>query len=166
MVGSHVHLFLVDWRKEEFKAGEYVMIHEGPCSLWDSLEECWVEVSWIYPGSEESSQNENPLAQVYWDPSQKHDGPLVFAANVTLDAATAHPVLLLSEEGKWVTWQNKRKDFPSFTQRFNSVSCVLGQLSISSERHFWEVQVGNTCSWDLGVCRDNVRSKGRVPMSP
>lgn len=59
MVGSHVHLFLVDWRKEEFKAGEYVMIHEGPCCLWDSLEECWVEVSWIYPGSEESSQNEN-----------------------------------------------------------------------------------------------------------
>ena len=59
MVGSHVRLFLVDWRKEEFNAGEYVMIHKGPCSLWDSLEECWVEVSWIYPGSEESSQNEN-----------------------------------------------------------------------------------------------------------
>jgi len=45
MVGSHVHLSLVDWRKEEFKAGEYVMIHKGPFSLWDSLEECWVEAS-------------------------------------------------------------------------------------------------------------------------
>ena len=45
MVGSHFHLFLVDWRKEEFKAGEYVKFHKGPFSLWDSLEECWVEVS-------------------------------------------------------------------------------------------------------------------------
>ena len=108
-----------------------------------------------------------PLAHVYWDPSQKHDGPLVFAANVTLDEATAHPVLLLSEEGKWVTWQNKYQDLPSSTQRFDSVSCVLGQLSISSGRQFSEMQVGNTCSWDLGVCRDNVRRKGRVPfMSP
>ena len=123
-------------------------------------------VSWIYPGSEESSQSENPLAEAYWDPSQKHDGLLVFAANVTLDAETAHPALLLSEEGRRVSWQETCQDLPSSPQRFTSLPCVLGQLHIISGRYFWEVEVGNPCSWDLGVCRDNVTRTGRVTVSP
>ena len=85
------------------------MIHEEPCSLWDSLEECWVEVSWSTQG-QRSPCRMRGLAQAYWDPSQKHDALLLFAANVTLDAATAHPALLLSEEGKRVTWQKKCQD--------------------------------------------------------
>ncbi|XP_070371293.1 E3 ubiquitin-protein ligase TRIM38-like isoform X9 [Equus asinus] len=105
--GFYVHLFLADWRKEEFKA-----------------------------------------------------------VNVTLDAATAHPVLLLSEKGRRVTWQERCQDLPSSTQRFNSLPCVLGQLDISSGRWYWEVEVGEARSWDLGICRDNVTRKERVTMSP
>ena len=120
----------------------------------------------IYPGSEESSQSENPLAEAYWDPSQKHDGPLVFAANVTLDAATAHPALLLTEEGRRVSWQERHQNLPSSVQRFNSIPCVLGDQRFSSGRYFWKVEVGNARSWDLGVCRDNVTRTGRVTVSP
>uniref|UniRef100_A0A9L0RG45 B30.2/SPRY domain-containing protein n=1 Tax=Equus caballus TaxID=9796 RepID=A0A9L0RG45_HORSE len=86
--------------------------------------------------------------------------------NVTLDAATAHPVLLLSEKGRRVTWQERCQDLPSSTQRFNSLPCVLGQLDISSGRCYWEVEVGEARSWDLGICRDNVTRKERVTMSP
>ena len=120
----------------------------------------------IYPGSKESSQNENPLAQAYWEPSQKHDGLLVFAVNMTLDAATAHHALLLSEEGRRVFWQETYQEIPSSSQRFISIPCVLGQLHIISGRYSWDVEVKSACSWDLGVCRDNVTKKGRVTMSP
>ncbi|XP_059736588.1 butyrophilin subfamily 2 member A1-like isoform X3 [Bos taurus] len=86
--------------------------------------------------------------------------------NLTLDAATAHPALFLSEEGRRVTWQEPRQDLPSCSQRFTSLTCVLGQLHVSSKRYFWEVEVGDAHSWDLGVCRDNVTRNGRVKMSP
>ncbi|CAI9168536.1 unnamed protein product [Rangifer tarandus platyrhynchus] len=86
--------------------------------------------------------------------------------NLTLDAATAHPALFLSEEGKRVTWQEPCQDLPSCSERFVSLPCVLGQLHISSRRYFWEVEVQNTHSWDLGVCRNNVARDGRITMSP
>lgn len=88
------------------------------------------------------------------------------AENVTLDAATAHPSLLLSENRRRVTWQERQQDLPSSTQRFDSLSCVLGQLHISSGRSFWEVKVEDASSWDLGVCQNNVTRKGKVTMSP
>ena len=78
----------------------------------------------------------------------------------------SYPVLLLSEEGKRVSWQERCQDLPSSPQRFTSIPCVLGQLHIISGRYSWEVEVGNACSWDLGVCRDNVTRKGRVTVSP
>uniref|UniRef100_A0A8B9XYM7 B30.2/SPRY domain-containing protein n=1 Tax=Bos mutus grunniens TaxID=30521 RepID=A0A8B9XYM7_BOSMU len=86
--------------------------------------------------------------------------------NLTLDAATAHPALFLSEEGRRVTWQEPCQELPSCPERFVSIPCVLGQLHVSSERYFWEVEVQDTHSWDLGVCRNNVARKGRVTMSP
>ncbi|XP_020938089.1 butyrophilin subfamily 1 member A1-like isoform X2 [Sus scrofa] len=88
------------------------------------------------------------------------------AANVTLDEATAHPALLVSERGRRVTWQETCQDLPRSTQRFNSIPCVLGQLRINSGRACWEVEVGDMQSWDLGICRDNVTREGVFTMSP
>nr|XP_044632284.1 butyrophilin subfamily 1 member A1-like isoform X1 [Equus asinus]XP_044632285.1 butyrophilin subfamily 1 member A1-like isoform X1 [Equus asinus] len=88
------------------------------------------------------------------------------AVNLTLDAASAHPALRLSEKGRQVAWQERPQDLPSSTQRFDSLPCVLGQLNITSGRCYWEVEVGDTCSWDLGICRDNITRKGVVTMSP
>ncbi|XP_070633716.1 butyrophilin subfamily 1 member A1-like [Bos indicus] len=88
------------------------------------------------------------------------------AVNVTLDEATAHPSLLLTEEGRGVTLQEIQQDLPSSTQRFVSIPCVLGQPQICSGRYYWEVKVGELHSWDLGVCRDNVSRKGTFQMSP
>ncbi|KAM7229302.1 hypothetical protein CapIbe_019418, partial [Capra ibex] len=86
--------------------------------------------------------------------------------NLTLDAATAHPSLFLSEEGRRVTWQEPCQELPSSPERFVSIPCVLGQLHVNSGRYFWEVEVQNVHSWDLGVCRNNVERNGRVTMSP
>lgn len=86
--------------------------------------------------------------------------------NLTMDEESAHPILLLSEERRQITWQEKRQDLPFSPQRFDSLHCVLGQLKISSGRYYWEVDVENMNSWDLGICRDNVERKKRITISP
>lgn len=86
--------------------------------------------------------------------------------NVTLDEDTAHPSLLVRENRKKVRWQKKSQDLPSSPERFESFPCVLGQQKISSGRYYWEVEVKDIQSWDLGVCRDNVARKGSVNISP
>lgn len=83
-----------------------------------------------------------------------------------MDEESAHPILLLSEERRQITWQEKRQDLPFSPQRFDSLHCVLGQLKISSGRYYWEVDVENMNSWDLGICRDNVERKKRITISP
>ncbi|XP_053459796.1 butyrophilin subfamily 1 member A1-like isoform X2 [Nycticebus coucang] len=88
------------------------------------------------------------------------------SVNVTLDEATAHPVLFVSENGRQVTWQERSEDLPSSKQRFDSLPCVLGQLKITLGRCFWEVEVGTAGSWDMGICRDNVTRNWKVTMSP
>ncbi|XP_040838830.1 butyrophilin subfamily 1 member A1-like [Ochotona curzoniae] len=85
---------------------------------------------------------------------------------VTLDVDTAHPALSLSQERRCVTWQEEDQTLPDIPQRFSSLPCVLGELQITSGRYFWEVDITNTVSYDLGICRDNVTRKERVTMSP
>ena len=142
------------------------MIHERPSSLWVVPGKMgrW-GVNWIFPGPEEPSQKGDSglsllrlFPETWWS--------LVFAVNLTLDAATAHSVLFLSEEGRRITWKEPRQDLPSSPERFVSLPCVLGQLHVNSGRYFWEVEVQDAYSWDLGVCRSDVERNGRVTVSP
>ncbi|XP_067414671.1 zinc finger protein RFP-like [Emydura macquarii macquarii] len=88
------------------------------------------------------------------------------AANVTLDPDTAHPNLVLSEDGKSVRWADTRQDLPNNPERFDTVSCVLGCEGFTSGRHCWEVEVGGGRHWAVGVARESVRRKGRISPSP
>jgi hypothetical protein len=40
------------------------------------------------------------------------------------------------------------------------------QPGITSERHFWEMEVGDAGSWDLEICRDKVTKKEESHASP
>ncbi|XP_069044373.1 uncharacterized protein [Lepisosteus oculatus] len=88
------------------------------------------------------------------------------AADVTLDPNTAHPDLILSEDGKQVRDGNTRQDLPDNPERFDTVVCVLGKDGITSGRHYWEVEVGEKTDWDLGVARESINRKENKPLSP
>ncbi|KFQ16202.1 Zinc-binding protein A33, partial [Leptosomus discolor] len=83
--------------------------------------------------------------------------------DVTLDPATAHPNLHLSEDRKQARGQLTRQNLPDNPERFDFEPCVLGCEGFTSGRHFWEVEVGQGGVWALGVARASVKRKG--PMS-
>nr|XP_020511642.1 E3 ubiquitin-protein ligase TRIM39-like [Labrus bergylta] len=83
-----------------------------------------------------------------------------YAVDVTLDPDTAHPNLVLSEDGKQVHDGDVRKNLPDNPERFSSCTCVLGKQSFSSGRFYYEVQVKGKTKWDLGVAREFSKRKG------
>ncbi|NXT90266.1 TRI27 protein, partial [Anhinga rufa] len=87
-------------------------------------------------------------------------------ANVTLDPATAHPNLRLSEDRKEARGHLTQQDLPDNPERFDFEPCVLGCEGFTSGRHFWEVEVGQGGVWALGVARASVRRKGPMSLTP
>ncbi|XP_075769770.1 zinc finger protein RFP-like isoform X4 [Pelodiscus sinensis] len=87
------------------------------------------------------------------------------AANVTLDPDTAHPQLILSEDGKRVRQVRTRQPPPDIPERFDYWCCVLGLEGFTSGRHYWEVEVGGGL-WAVGVARESVSRKGEISLSP
>ncbi|XP_075947747.1 E3 ubiquitin-protein ligase TRIM21-like [Anarhichas minor] len=89
-----------------------------------------------------------------------------FAVDVTLDPDTAHPKLILSDDGKQVTYGNVKKNLPNNPERFSDCSCVLGKKSFSFDRFYFEVQVKGKTSWDLGVARESINRKRQITLRP
>uniref|UniRef100_A0A671U3Y7 B30.2/SPRY domain-containing protein n=1 Tax=Sparus aurata TaxID=8175 RepID=A0A671U3Y7_SPAAU len=113
-----------------------------------------------------------------------------YAVDVTLDPDTAHPKLILSDDGKQVKHGDVKKNLPdnperfnpcvdvlakqSFSsgrfyhevQRFNPCVDVLAKQSFSSGRFYYEVQVKEKTEWDLGVARESINRKGVITPSP
>ncbi|XP_078501852.1 E3 ubiquitin-protein ligase TRIM39-like isoform X2 [Lissotriton helveticus] len=87
-------------------------------------------------------------------------------AAVTLDPETANPWLVLSEDGRSVRLGNRYQDVPDTPQRFDPVVIVLGREKLSSGRHYWEVEVEDKTSWELGVCDEAASRKGEIALAP
>uniref|UniRef100_A0A671VDQ3 Uncharacterized protein n=1 Tax=Sparus aurata TaxID=8175 RepID=A0A671VDQ3_SPAAU len=89
-----------------------------------------------------------------------------YAVDVTLDPDTAHPKLILSDDGKQVKHGDVWKNLPDNPERFDPCPCVLAKLSVSSGRFYYEVQVKEKTKWDLGVARESINRKGNITLTP
>ncbi|XP_034064309.1 E3 ubiquitin-protein ligase TRIM21-like [Gymnodraco acuticeps] len=85
---------------------------------------------------------------------------------VTLDPDTAHPNLILSDDGKQVNCGDVKKNLPDNPERFDTCACVLAKQSFSSGRFYYEVQVKGKTEWDLGVARESINRKGIITLAP
>ncbi|XP_029928558.1 zinc finger protein RFP-like [Myripristis murdjan] len=89
----------------------------------------------------------------------------LYAVDVTLDPNTAHPKLILSEDGKQVRCGDTRQDLPDNPERFDKEINVLGKEGFSSGRFYFEVQMKGD-EWDVGVVRKSISRKGNISYSP
>ncbi|XP_060933373.1 zinc-binding protein A33-like [Limanda limanda] len=108
--------------------------------------------------------------------SAKHLGSLKFAiyksmaklveyVPITLDPNTAHSNLELSEELTCVQY-SRRQLLPDNPERCTSRLCVLGAAGLTSGKHTWTVQVGQSKEWYIGVVRESVQRKSTVFLNP
>ncbi|XP_077015563.1 ret finger protein-like 4B [Tamandua tetradactyla] len=93
------------------------------------------------------------------------DEILQFRVDMTLDAATANPFLVLSDDLKSVQCGNICHNPMEDLERFTQIACVLGTPRFSFGRHYWEVEVGRGKEWTLGVCKESVNRKEKSHLS-
>ncbi|CAL8312422.1 unnamed protein product [Boreogadus saida] len=89
-----------------------------------------------------------------------------YEVDVTLDPDTAHPYLILSEDGKQVHDGGVGKRLPDNPKRCIQRPCVLTRQSFSSGRFYFEVQVKDKTAWWLGVVRESIDRKGLTGLTP
>ncbi|KAL6102349.1 uncharacterized protein ACO6RY_01972 [Pungitius sinensis] len=95
-----------------------------------------------------------------------HKKARVYMEDVTLNPVTAYPFLILSEDRKQVKRGEKLQFYRTSQQRFDVWSCVIAKETFSTGRHYWEVFVGDSKDWKLGVVTESAPRKGLFDMSP
>ncbi|XP_053538871.1 E3 ubiquitin-protein ligase TRIM39 [Ictalurus punctatus] len=89
-----------------------------------------------------------------------------YAVDVILDPDTASPRLILSDDGKQVTYGDTKQNLPDTPKRFTYYPMVLGNQGFSLGRFYYEVQVSRKTKWDLGVVKESVNRKGKIALKP
>ncbi|XP_029959545.1 tripartite motif containing 35-28 [Salarias fasciatus] len=84
---------------------------------------------------------------------------------VVLDPNTASPWLSLSDDLTMVKESAERITVPDNPERFDPCVFVLGSEGYISGKHKWDVLVGDSPKWVLGVCSHKVTRKKKFTVS-
>nr|XP_020460809.1 zinc finger protein RFP-like [Monopterus albus]XP_020460810.1 zinc finger protein RFP-like [Monopterus albus] len=92
-----------------------------------------------------------------------------YEVNIFLDPDTAHPLLVVSENGKQVrytmgsgVWEVSSLNPDMFMEHL----AVLGQIGFSSRKFYFEVFVGPKTEWCLGVATASLPRRGGLARTP
>ncbi|KAM5126760.1 uncharacterized protein ACMZJ9_021147 [Mantella aurantiaca] len=88
--------------------------------------------------------------------------PIQEDTDILLDVNTAHNNLHISDDRKTVSWSDINQNRPEKLERFQVYYQVLSSWSFSSGRHYWEVDVGGSDGWRVGMCYPSIdRRRGK-----
>ncbi|XP_038865003.1 nuclear factor 7, brain-like [Salvelinus namaycush] len=93
-----------------------------------------------------------------WEKMQK----AVKYTPVVLDPNTAHPDLYLSEDLTSLRREDKLQSLPDNPERFDIYCEILGSEGFTSGTHFWDVEVGESDDWRVGVASESVSRKPEI----
>ncbi|XP_077327251.1 E3 ubiquitin-protein ligase TRIM21-like [Lithobates pipiens] len=82
------------------------------------------------------------------------------ASDILLDGNTANNYLQISDDRKTVSWSDIEQNHPETPERFQDSPQVLSSRSFSSGRHYWEVDVGGSDEWRVGMCYPSIERRG------
>ncbi|KAM5194348.1 uncharacterized protein ACMZJ9_022866 [Mantella aurantiaca] len=78
--------------------------------------------------------------------------------DILMDVSTAGNYLHISDDGKTAS-RERHQNRPETPERFQWYPQVLSQESFSSGRHYWEVDVGGSLCWIVGMCYPSIDRK-------
>ncbi|PIO15762.1 hypothetical protein AB205_0195790 [Aquarana catesbeiana] len=79
--------------------------------------------------------------------------------HILLDVSTASNYLHISDDRKTVTYSSPRQIRPETPERFE-YNQVMSSQSFSSGRHYWDVDVGGSEYWRVGMCYPSIDRRG------
>ncbi|XP_068121837.1 E3 ubiquitin/ISG15 ligase TRIM25-like [Hyperolius riggenbachi] len=90
--------------------------------------------------------------------AQQTSGLPVYA-DILLDVTTAGNYLQVSSDRKTASRTDRIQNHPETPERFQHPQ-VLSSQSFSSGRHYWDVDVGGSRNWRVGMCYPSIDRKG------
>ncbi|XP_073479460.1 E3 ubiquitin-protein ligase TRIM11-like [Aquarana catesbeiana] len=82
------------------------------------------------------------------------------AADILLDGNTTGKYLQISDDRKTVSKSDINQNRPETPERFQNYPQVMSSQSFSSGRHYWEVDVGGSDEWIVGMCYPGIERGG------
>lgn len=81
---------------------------------------------------------------------------------VILDSNTVHPHLILSNNLISLRHSTETPQLPDNPERFDKYRSVLGSDGFNSGTHSWDVEVGDSTVWSVGVIQESAQRKGNM----